>query len=362
MKRRRSWSSYPTKKRRMNSYSFSKKAVAQIKRGFTEGAIRVKHAEHVRDMLSATDLTIVPYAINPGSYYPFKWLSRIASKYSEWKFHKCEFFFRSTMADQTTGSTGALGSIIMSWQSNVYDQTPTTKIELENTHHSKSGKPSENLRLAIPSAGNVLRRQFVEDGIAIKEKADIRLDYNGEFQFSVTGMPNVAQFVIGELWVKYDVELMKPKERDEMLLTDNYLFQTGIDDADPLGTDGTVFGIGIRNSTLGTFEQNTHTIRFKREIESGIFLIVYEILFGAAGNATFAGGGLTNCEFIPLFESSLAQLEVPGGASTGLRYCRMMCIRITGPSAMIDLGAYTFTQAVQRGTVTITQLFDSINQ
>lgn len=349
---------YPKRsaKRQRTSAGFIKKAVAQVKRGLNEGSIVIEHAEHVVDFQDSEDFDPTTYNINPGSFYPFKWLSRVASKYESYKFHNLEFFFRSTMADQTTTSVGALGTILLGWQPNVYDPDFDTKLDMENQSHTVSTRPSKNLRLRIPCTGNVLRRQFVEDGIALTPTQDKRIDYMGKVCFAVSGMTDTATYTIGELWVKYKVELFKPKERNEMFLTDN-INLTNVTNARPLGDNFDAFD--VNHSSLGVYTTDGHTLNFPEEIDRGMYLISWNLAMTAPHAVNIGAMTRTNFPSRNIWYTASHDILAPESGVAAQEHTYMTNgIAIQG--AKIDFGTFTGIADVDSCTLTITQLFDMI--
>jgi hypothetical protein len=188
-------------------------------------APRVSHREYLGDILSTTDFTVREYRINPASIRTFPWLASMADRFEQYRLHGCVFEFKSTSADALNSTNTALGTVI---GAAVYDSQrganygniadlPTfkSKLEMENYQFAVSTAPSRSAMFPIELARNqtpinelyLVSDETYEDASSV---GDRRLNDIGTFVLATSGMQAIGSN-IGELWVTYDVELLKPR-------------------------------------------------------------------------------------------------------------------------------------------------------
>jgi len=177
-------------------------------------SIRVTHREFIKDLVVPNDpntFSIQTFLINPANRVLFPWLATMAKQYSQYKIHGMVFAYKTMSSDITAG--GALGTVIMATNYNAIDRSFVNKIEMENSEFAVSTKPSMSLVHAIEcdpkySGLDVL---YVRDpSYETTDTNDRRFYDYGRFQVATTGLPGSAGTVMGELWVSYDIEFMKP--------------------------------------------------------------------------------------------------------------------------------------------------------
>jgi len=177
-------------------------------------SIRVCHREFIRDVAvpaTPSDFNLQAQLINPANKELFPWLAAMAKQYSQYKIHGMVFAYKTMSSDITAG--GALGTIIMATNYNAIDRAFVSKLEMENSEFAVSTKPSMSMIHAIEcdpkySGLDVL---YVRDpGYETTDQNDKRFYDYGKFQFASTGLPGTVGAVMGELWVSYDIEFMKP--------------------------------------------------------------------------------------------------------------------------------------------------------
>jgi len=177
-------------------------------------SIRVTHREFVKDLVvpnSPGTFSLESFLINPANAVLFPWLATMARQYSQYKIHGMVFAYKTMSSDITAG--GALGTVIMATNYNSIDRAFVNKIEMENSEFAVSTKPSMSLIHAIEcdpkySGLDVL---YVRDpSYETLDTNDRRFYDYGRFQLATTGLPGNTGTTMGELWVSYDIEFMKP--------------------------------------------------------------------------------------------------------------------------------------------------------
>lgn len=177
-------------------------------------SVRVVHREFIKDLVvpgDPTAFTNVDYLINPANANLFPWLARMAKQYSQYKIHGMVFSFKSMSSEYA--NAGPLGTVVMATNYNAVDRPYINKLEMENSEFAVSTKPSQSLIHAIECDPSVtgLSVLYVRDPVYdTTDTSDRRFYDYGRFQVATTGLQGVAAATLGELWVSYDIEFMKP--------------------------------------------------------------------------------------------------------------------------------------------------------
>lgn len=215
----------------------------------------IRHREYIQDISSSTAFTLQSFPINPGVITTFPWLYCIAQNYEEYVIRGMVFEFKSTSANALNSTNTALGTVIMATNYNVYRPNFISKTEMENHEFCTSAKPSESFMHPIECAvgENPLHVMFVRTDTP--GQGDLRMYDLGTFQIATVGSQATA--VIGELWVTYDIEFLKPRVTT---MTTSYVDHYTLDAASvaaalPYGTapvkaSGSNFGTTISGGDL----------------------------------------------------------------------------------------------------------------
>lgn len=196
----------------------------------------VCHREYLGDIQGTAGFNNVGYPLNPGMSQTFPWLSTVAQNYQEYKFHGIIFEFRPLITDFVVG--GAPGVVIMATNYNADASTYTTKQAMENTEFAVSVKPTNSLIHAIecnPSE-NPFAIQYVRSG-GVATPQDLKAYDLGNFQFATQSNPTQ---VLGELWVSYCVEFLKPTLPSDIggVVESAHAYRISTSGANPFGTIG----------------------------------------------------------------------------------------------------------------------------
>jgi hypothetical protein len=180
-----------------------------------EHSVRVKHREFIRDLVVPTnplEFNLQDEVINPANRNLFPWLNQMAKQYSQYKIHGMVFTYKTMSSDYA--ASGPLGTIFMATNYNALDRPFASKIELENSEFAVSTKPSQSLIHAIECDPKVsgVDILYVRDPTydVSGETSDRRFYDYGRFQVGTQGLPGTTGHTLGELWVSYDIELIKP--------------------------------------------------------------------------------------------------------------------------------------------------------
>jgi len=175
-------------------------------------SIIISNREYLQDVVTpgaAFDLSD-PYPINPGMAVTFPWLHTIANCFEEYILHGVVFYFKSTCGNSVGSTTTSLGTVMMATNYNVSAPAFASKAQMENHEFGMSKKPSGDMIHPIECASkeDVLRAQYIRS-TTVATGLDPRFYDHGNFYFATQGQQ--AESNLGELWISYDIELLKPK-------------------------------------------------------------------------------------------------------------------------------------------------------
>jgi len=182
----------------------------------------IRHREFVCDIKSgamdgsSTKFNGHTYAINPSNALLFPWLSGIAKSYQQFKFNGLLFSYEGK-SGSSTGPNTALGTVIMATDYQVtllkLDIPPfKDKQQMEAHEFATSCVPGANMLHPVecdPSEQIVQHFNTFINPLTVDE--DVKFYYPGIFQISTVGMPQ-NNINLGELWVTYDVDLLKTRK------------------------------------------------------------------------------------------------------------------------------------------------------
>lgn len=189
--------------------------------------MRVVHREYLADVFSGPSLVSsasifngVLYPIQPGLSTSFPWLNQIANNFTEYKINGMIFEFKSNSYDAISSTNTASGTVIMTTQYNVLLAPFTSKQAMEQYEFTCSEKPSVNIIHPIECA----RAETIDNVLCVRdgaESGDLRLYDFGNFTIATVGM-QAANVNLGELWVSYDITLLKPALGPSIGVADHY--------------------------------------------------------------------------------------------------------------------------------------------
>lgn len=175
----------------------------------------IRHREYIADVISnpaGATFTNQAYPINPALPSSFPWLSALAQQYEQYRIKGMVFEFKSMYADAvvTSATSASLGYVIMATNYNSVMPQFASKQAMDNTEYTTSSKPScsfyhpiECERFSMPTSN-----LYTRSG-APAANTDLRMYDLGLFQIASGGI-EAGSAVLGELWVTYEIELMKP--------------------------------------------------------------------------------------------------------------------------------------------------------
>jgi hypothetical protein len=170
---------------------------------------RIRHREFITNISGGTTFSKNDYNINPGLASTFPWLSTVALNFSEYIMHGCIFEFVSSSGSIGVSSP-ALGVVVLATEYNNLAEEMYSKQAMESHMFASSVVPADNCMHAIecsPLTGGS-HVKFIRD-TTVPSGGSINNFDVGRTSVGTEGMQST--YVLGELWVTYDVELLTPK-------------------------------------------------------------------------------------------------------------------------------------------------------
>lgn len=216
----------------VNRNTIVKNTVPQFVSRMSDGCIRMKHKEFISDVVtSATPgaFSNRVYKLSATSNSTFPYLSQIAVNFEEFAFEGLVFSYVPSSGSIST--TGQLGTVIMATQYNALSQPFTNKQQAEASTYAVSQVVSQPVIHPIECDA----KQTPSNGLFYCQRPSLQLNNQdprwqqlGQFNMMTQGAPNASEN-IGELWVSYDVVLMKPiLIQDDGEQADHWSSATGI--------------------------------------------------------------------------------------------------------------------------------------
>lgn len=96
-----------------------------------DGSVTVKHREFLQDVSGSVAFTLQAFAINPGLFGTFPWLSALGANFEQYDLRGLVLEFKSTSASALNSTNTALGVVIMSTNYDTLDSNFTSKQQME---------------------------------------------------------------------------------------------------------------------------------------------------------------------------------------------------------------------------------------
>lgn len=169
---------------------------------------RVQHREFFASVNMYSTFTASGNLVFPWDSLMFPWLRGICPFWQKYKFHGMVIEYVPTSTNAVSAGSPATGSVMMSFQYDMYAPTPISGVNLLNTQGAVSGRPMDQIVLAVEcdDAYTPVQPLYINTGASTGP--DARLYVFGKFVFATQGP--AAWTNIGQLWVTYDVTLISP--------------------------------------------------------------------------------------------------------------------------------------------------------
>jgi len=176
---------------------------------------KITRTEYIGDINGATAFTIQKtFIINPGNIQLNPWLQPIANQYEQYKYKYLRFRYKPVISDTTAGLL-ALGTISMGFDPNVTNPAWTSKAEFLQFQGSVDVRPSREL---VYNVNNINRfdNYLVNNNASMSGfqagntyYQDPKTIWPGVFYIACANNSVTTQ--LGELYVDYEIELIKAK-------------------------------------------------------------------------------------------------------------------------------------------------------
>jgi len=227
---------------RVNKNTIFADSIPQFQSRLGDGSIRIRHKEFISDVISSSTPGLfnpVQFAVSASDANTFPYLSQLAVNFEEFAFEGLVFEYVTSSGSLST--TGQLGTCVGAMQFNSLAAPYVNKQQMEASTFGQSTVASQSCLFPIecdalqtPSNGIFYNSR---PGI-VPTNNDKRWNQLGNFTFATVGMPAASE-TVGELYVSYDVLLMKPiLIQNSGCQADHYTATTAISGGTPYwGTD-----------------------------------------------------------------------------------------------------------------------------
>lgn len=246
--------------------------------GSENGNVRIRHREYVQDIISASvagAFKSEAIRIYPSNSAIFKWLGPVANQFDQYQIHGISFEYKTTSGDVLTSTNSAMGTVILAPQYNTSDPLFTNKRDMVNYESAISSIPSQSMILFMECERSQTPFKILYTYRPTIHTQDLRLNVFANIAMGSSGFQGTS-INAGELWVSYDIELMKPRMGSAAaLLGDHYEFTTGVSTSAYFGTSNLL--LKQTSSNLGTTLTGT-TIVFDGFFSGAV--VVHYTMFG----------------------------------------------------------------------------------
>lgn len=315
----------------------------------------VRHREYIGDVITGgtSAFNVSNYPINPGVAQTFPWLSAIAQNFEQYRVDGMVFEFKSTSADALNSTNTALGTVIMATEYNSDSDPFANKQQMENHEFASSARQSCSMLHPVECKKSLtaiselyVRSETPPDG------QDLRLYDLGRFSIATVGQQG-ASVNIGELWVTYEITLLKPQIPDTPAGVQgcHYAWSTGASTSDYFASGTT---LEANYDTTSGFEFSTTTITFPPEVQSGDWIV--KVYWQGASTAVQVPTPVaTNCTSLQNMSKYLSTYESNSG-STSTSLSLTQVYRVTKSRATIQMTVGTLPGTGTNGDIIISLL------
>jgi len=179
--------------------------------------IIVKESEYIGEVTVSNEpnfQNIYTLPCNPGQSSTFPWLYTIAKNYEKYRFLELCFFYKPEVTEYTANVN--TGKVIMSADYDASDAAPANKQQMEDVDPHADGMPYQSIMLTLDPKQmfKMSDARYVRIG-GLPGSTDIKTYDCANFFLAVQGQS--ANSLIGELHVRYTVELSVPVIEDQAL-------------------------------------------------------------------------------------------------------------------------------------------------
>lgn len=153
---------------------------------------------------------VFTFRLNPTDQTTFPWLSPIAKNFQQWRPHGIVFELVSASGAAVASTNAALGTFSIGTQYDVNAEAFSTKRVLLNSHFATSARVSDDQMHPVECRReDIVGNLLFTDPELVDPQWEPRLDDLGITTIWASG--SQASYVAAQLWVTYEIELIKPK-------------------------------------------------------------------------------------------------------------------------------------------------------
>jgi len=323
------------------------------------GTVIINHREFVGNIYATADTKFhfQKYGLNPANQAFFPWLSKVATNFQQWKLKGAIVHLKSMATSYAANLS--LGTIFAGIQYNYYAPDPNNMRELANLDGSCTHKSSKDVYLPIECAPRLtsMDELYIDNPGVIKE-GDLRFNYMGNIYVGCEGVkyttapaPGEEPPVLFQVWISYEVELMKPILSNTVGVFDTlkitspgFVTMAGEEPIDTWGdlvsTSQTEISWAL-DATHGDHPQYLRVTLPSYEAAYSVSIVCH--VNSATGGGTLQFGVLPNafCSFVRTFPGAVPDtvdlFVVPGGSAPAVadRNCGSFCV-ISVPEDPLD--------------------------
>lgn len=243
--------------------------------------INIKSREYLGAVNGSAAFNIYQLVLNPGLISSFPQLSKLAMHYEQYKWNGIVFWYHSTSGESTNSADTAIGEILMANQSDSTESVPADKSEFVRLDSAKQAKPSIDQLHGIECKGAYSTIKYIRHGDPIESTQDANRFDHGKFLIATEGM-NAAVTRVGELWVTYDVDLIRSRDSRGQEVGAFYA-RHSLTDASTGSQSALFSNITIAYKSLDcSLSPTTNLLVFPRYVTNGDYLV--QIALYTAGN------------------------------------------------------------------------------
>jgi len=187
----------------------------------TNQSVVVRHKEYIGPVKSSVGFKLqYSLPLNPGMSDTFPWLYDVAHRFQEYTIRGMVFHYVPSSGAAVSGSSPALGNVMIQTTYRTTDEPPENKLELLNEYCASEAPPNESF--AHPIECDPRENPFSVHYIRSKDLAvgEPVMMYDVGRTFVATQGQLADGNILGDLWVTYEVELKKPQLRSAATTTD----------------------------------------------------------------------------------------------------------------------------------------------
>lgn len=318
----------------------------------------IRHREFLADVRApastAFNLTFrIP--INPGLASSFPWLAQIAGNYQQYHIRGMVFEFISTSSEYSTNA--GLGSVVLATEYDVTKPAFVSKLAMENSQFCVSGKPSVDIMHPIECAKAVTNNpiKYVRTS-PVPVNEDQRLFDWANFELAQNGIAATAGTGMGELWVSYDICLLKPVLNiGNEIPMDHFILPITISSSAYLtGALSSLPSVGNYSGIGGVI--GTSTYSFPVGVSAGNYILCYAVLGATTTLSTAMGVTLSNCVGNNIHNNDANSVIFNSTGSTSNTQFRLDFITVTASPCTVQYSSGTLPGTITAGDLYVVQM------